>query len=158
MSYETTEVPVSRSQEGIRKLILSRNGGKVAFVSDPPKEGFEAIVEIDGNPYKIRIAGECRTAPEQKWRKTRGGHTIAKETTDKSKRDFSEKEERRIWRVLYYHMKAVFESADSGVMELRELMLPYLVTANGETIAEQIVPKLAQAMQGNSARLLGSGR
>ena len=37
MSYESTQVPVSRSQEGIRKLIMSRTGGKVAFISDPAR-------------------------------------------------------------------------------------------------------------------------
>lgn len=157
MAYDDTQVTVPRSQEGIRKLLLGRKGSKVAFVTDPPREGFEAVVLIDESPYKIRIFGECRPAPETKARR---GSSSQKATTEKFQRDFLDKEERRIWRVLFYHLKSVFEAADSGVMEFRSLLLPYFVTSSGETIAEQIIPKLEQAVaQHNGAvRLLGTGR
>lgn len=155
MAYETTEVPVSRSQEGIRKLIMGRKGGKVAFITDPPQEGFTAIVEIDSLPYQIRLLGICREAPEQKMRTWKGRNVGTKDTTDKYRQQYREAEERRIWRVLYYHLKGVFEAADSGVMEFRELMLPYIVTKSGKTIAEQLLPKLNEAIQQNPARLLG---
>lgn len=157
MSYETTEVPVSRSQEGIRKLIMSRRGGKVAFVSDPPREGFTAVVEIDGLPYQIRLLGVCREAPQEKARMYRGRKIATKDTTDKFHQKFTEGEERRIWRVLYYHLKSVFEAANSGVMEFRELMLPYIITKSGRTIAEQIIPHLSEAIERNPARLLAAG-
>jgi hypothetical protein len=66
-----------------------------------------------------------------------------------------EQEHRRIWRVLFYHLKSVFEAADSGVMEFRELMLPYIVTKSGMTVAECIVPQLAKNIELNPARMLG---
>ena len=154
MAYESTEVPVSRSQEGIRKLIMSRKGGKVAFISDPPAEGFEAEVQIDGLPYRVRLMGQCRPAPETK----ATAYRRAKETTDKFREDWRTKEERRIWRVIFYHLKSVFEAADSGVMEFRELMLPYLVTENGETIAQRLVPNLPSVIMGNPARMLAAGK
>lgn len=157
MAYENTEVPVSRSQEGIRKLILGRRGGRVAFVSDPPREGFTAIVEIDGLPYQIRLMGTCKDAPQEKARMYRGRKISTKDTTDKFRVKFVEAEERRIWRVLYYHLKSVFEAAESGVMEFRELMLPYIVTKSGQTIAEQILPRLAEVIEHNPSRLLASG-
>lgn len=143
MAYEGTEVSVSKSQDGIRKLIMGRKGSRVAFVTDPPREGFEAMVLIDTNPYQIRIYGTVRLAPSNK-------------RTEKQRNDFLSQEERRIWRVLFYHLKSVFEASDSGVMEFRELMLPYIVTANGQTIAEQIIPKLAQAINQNPARMLNA--
>jgi hypothetical protein len=59
--------------------------------------------------------------------------------------------------VLFYHLKGIFESADSGVLEFRELMLPYIVTKSGRTIAEQLVPRLADAVSLNPARLLEAG-
>lgn len=140
MAYEKTEVPVARSQEGIRKLIMSRKGGKVAFISEPPREGFAAFVEIDAVPYQIRIFGTCRPNPVHR--------------TVKQQESFRQAEERRIWRVLFFHLKSVFEAADSGVMEFRELMLPYIVTKSGRTIAEQIVPNLSKAVEMNPARML----
>jgi hypothetical protein len=154
MAYENTEVPVSMSQEGIRRLIMSRKGGKVAFISDPPSEGFTAVVEIDGLPYQIRLMGVCREAPQEKERKYKGRTVATKDTTDKFRQQFQQGEERRIWRVLYYHLKSVFEAADSGVMEFRELMLPYIITKSGRTIAEQLLPHLAEAIERNPSRLL----
>ena len=156
MAYESTAVPVSRSQEGIRKLIMSRKGGKVAFISDPPREGFQAVVDIDGLPYQIRIFGVCKDAPQQKVRRRNGRSIGTKGTTEKAQEQFRATEERRIWRVLYYHVKSVFEAADSGVMEFKELMLPYIVTKNGLTIAENLLPNLANAIESNPARLLGA--
>jgi hypothetical protein len=152
MAYEATEVPVVRSQDGIRKLIMQRKGSKIAFISDPPREGFQAVVEIDGLPYLFRIFGILRPAPMKKNRTYRGSY----QTTEKQREDFRISEERRIWRVLYYHLKSVFEAADSGVMEFRELMLPYIVTSSGKTIAEQIVPRLSEAIEHNPARLLNA--
>jgi hypothetical protein len=153
MAYEGTEVPVSRSQEGIRKLVMGRKGGKVAFITDPPREGFSAVVEIDGLPYQIRIFGVCREPVKNCNRSYRG----STELTAKQIFDFQSSEERRIWRVLFYHMKNVFEAADSGVMEFRELMLPYIVTKSGMTISEQLLPNLAKAIESNPSRLLGAG-
>ena len=153
MSYESTQVPVSRSQEGIRKLIMSRKGGKVAFISDPPREGFSAVVEIDGLPYQIRIFGVCREAPQQKNRTWKGRNIGTKDTTERFQEQYRADEEKRIWRVLFYHVKSVFEAADSGVMEFRELMLPYIVTKSGRTIGEQLLPMLDKAIEHNPARL-----
>lgn len=143
MAYEGTEVSVSKSQDGIRKLIMGRKGSRVAFITDPPREGFEALVVIDGSGYQIRIYGTARTPPANK-------------KTAKQQGDFLSQEERRIWRVLFYHLKSVFEASDSGVMDLRELVLPYIVTSSGQTIAEQILPRLAQAINQNPARMLNA--
>ena len=152
MAYEGTEVQVSQSQEGIRKLIMARKGGRVAFITDLHREGFTTIVEIDGAPYQIRIFRVCREPQLKRQRAYRG----SKEMTAKQIEAFQVSEERRIWRVLYYHVKTVFEAADSGVMEFRELMLPYIVTKSGQTISEQILPMLSQAVERNPARLLNA--
>ena len=157
MSYEQTEVPVSRSQEGIRKILMGRQGSKVAFISDPPFEGFEAQVTIEALPYRIRIMGVCKEPPQTKTRKYMGRTLGNKDTTDKFREDFRTTEERRIWRVLFYHLKSIFETADSGVKELRELMLSYIITNDGRTIAERILPELHKAIAVNPMRLLTSG-
>lgn len=140
MAYEETSVAAAKSQDGIRKLIMGRKGSKIAFISEPPREGFQAVVMIEDDPYQIRVFGECKTAPSKK--------------TARLAAKFQEQEERRIWRVLYYHLKAVFEAADSGVMEFREIMLPYIVTKSGMTVAESIMPNLKEAIQSNPARML----
>lgn len=148
MAYEHTEVPVARTQEALRRILQAHKGFGLAVISeqdpqgkDPGLEGFQAKVLIDSLPYVIKIMAKVKAAP--------------KYSSDRQKGLFREQEERRIWRVLYYHMKSVFEAADSGVMEFRELMLPYIVIpSTGRTIAEHILPKLAQAMAGDPSHLL----
>ena len=131
MAYEKTQVPVMQSQSEIKKLVMGRGGTGVAFISHPPNEGFEAMIPIEGVTYKIRIVAQ----------------------TPVNSRDI-ERDTRRIWRVIYYHMKSVFEAAASGVMEFREMMLPYIVTRDDKTVGQHILPKLEAALAGRPDRLL----
>ena len=135
MAYEKTSVPIERSQAVIRNLIVRHGGAGVAFVSQPPVEGFHCMLAIEGKTYQIRIQAEVPT-----------------NTKD------ADQDQRRIWRVLFYHLKSVFEAADSGVLEFRELILSYIVTRDGQTIAQRILPVLDQAIETNPARLLPGPR
>ena len=155
MAYQSTTVSVVKSQDGIRRLIMARAGSKVAFISDPPREGFEAIVQIDGVPYRVRIMATVKEALLTK--KFRNRHFGERMTTERFKQQWIESEARRIWRVLFYHLKSVFEASDSGVMEFRELILPYIVMKNGGTVADSLVPRLTELIQMDSGRLLMSG-
>jgi hypothetical protein len=130
MAYEGTQVAVPKSQDKIRQMLMRHKGGSVAFISDPPLEGFQAIVQIDGKSYSVKIMAKVR-----------------------EKRDL-EQECRRIWRVLYHHIKSIFEASDSGVMEFREMMLPYIMTVDGRTVGEHIIPVLDKAIAGRPDRLL----
>jgi len=65
-----------------------------------------------------------------------------------------EQEQRRVWRVLFYHLKALFQAADSGVLTIEELILPYVVTHDGRTIAEHVLPRLHEAITQNPMLLL----
>ena len=125
MAYESTEVPMAKSQEGIRKMIYGHKGTGVSFVSQPPREGFEALMMINQLAYRIRIMATCKV---------------------KYSRNDKEQEERRVWRVLYWHLKAIFESADSGVIDIRDVILPYVVTPDGRTLSERILPKLEEML------------
>ena len=150
MAYEHTTVAVSKTQEGLRSLLRTHKGFGLAVISeqdpagkDAALEGFQAKVMIDNVPYVFKIMAKVK-AP-------------SRYASDRQKSDFREQEERRIWRVLYYHMKSVFEASDSGVMEFREMMLPYIVNPKtGKTIAQYILPQL-DAMLLDPSRLLTEG-
>ncbi len=122
MAYDDTDVPVARSQESIRQMVMAHKGTGVMFVSQPPSEGFEALVTLKDRAYHIRITAKCRSKgrPEQ--------------------------EQRRVWRVLFYHLKALFQAVDSEVLTIEELILPYIVTYDGRTIAEHVLPRLQEAV------------
>lgn len=152
MAYDNTAVPVARSQQMLRELLLKHEGSSVAFVSDPPNEGFHARVPIDGVTYTIRVMATMR---EVKAKQIKGRHYMGRWIPPRTDTQEREQECARIWRVLYYHMKGIFEAADSGVMEFREMMLPYVVTKDGKTVGEHIIPRLEAAIT-NPARLLGA--
>jgi hypothetical protein len=150
VAYEKTKVAVSKSQEQLRKLIMAHKGFAFAAVSERSngfnntinQEGFHAQVMIDGKPYAIRIMAAMKSPPRY--------------SSDNQKVAFTEQEERRIWRVLYYHLKSVFEAADTGVMEFRELMLPYVVVGDGRTIAQHVLPRLDEYVSGSKQLTAGS--
>jgi hypothetical protein len=148
MAYEQTMVPVSRSQEAIRKLILQNGGTGIAFFSQPPTEGFEAYVQIDGKPYRIRLQAECKA--EAKRRRRRWG------SPPKPPADPFEQDCKRVWRVLYNQMKSIYESSRTGVVEFRRLVLAFIVTKDGLTVGDHILPELDLAVSGRPERLLPS--
>lgn len=151
MSYESTSVSVSKSQDELRKLLLRHEGSSVAFVSEPEREGFQAMVPIDGKLYHVRIMAKMRYCEPKN---IKGRYYRGRYIPPRTVHDEREAETRRIWRVIYYHVKSVFEASDSGVMEFRELILPYVVTKDGQTVAEHILPKLDAALSGRPDRLL----
>ena len=143
MAYETTEVAVSKSQEAIRKLIYAHKGTGVMLISRPPSEGFEAFVEIEKTPYHIRIMATTRTVRNTGYK---GAYEKA-----------IEQENRRVWRVLYWHLKAMFEAADAGVIDVRNIIMPYVVLKDGLTLADHVRPHMAELMTMDTSRLLGRG-
>ena len=130
-------------------MILENGGTGVAFVSQPPMEGFEAMVAIDGATYKIRISAEVKT-PEKKRRRRYGVYKSDVQRMDDAAR--------RVWRVLFFYLKSVYEASNSGVMDFRQLVMPYVVTKDNRTVGEHILPNLAKAIQGNPERMLPAPR
>ena len=155
MSYETTEVPVWKSQGEITRLVMSKGGSGIGFMTAPPREGIEARVAIQGADYVVRIWALCREAPAKR---RMGNRSWPEPTTAAWRAQFAEQERRRIWRVLYYYLKNAFECADSGVVELREILLPHIVMPDGATIADHILPRMAEAVSGAPGRLLPEAR
>lgn len=146
MSYDDTKVPISQSQEGIRQLVYRHRGTGVSFMSKPPHEGFEALVTMMEQSYHIRVMAVCKAVDE---------HTVqGKKRPPNVMTDLRTQEVRRVWRVLYFHLKAMFEAADSGVIAIEDIIMPYIVTPDGRTIAEHIAPRLAELRGATHDKLL----
>ena len=148
MAYDTTVVAVSKSQEAIRKLIYAHKGTGLMLISRPPNEGFEAFIEIEKLPYHVRVMAVCK---DQK--RDRNGYMRSASSLEKA----IDQENRRVWRVLYWHLKAIFEAADSGVIDIRNVIMPYVVLKDGLTLSDHIRPKMDELMNMNPERLLGAG-
>ena len=150
MSYDTTKVPISQSQEAIWRLIYSHRGTGVSLISQPPREGFEALVTITDMPYRIRVMATCaKVDPLTSQGKRRAPAVIE---------ELRQNEVKRVWRVLFWHLKAMFEAADSGVIDIRDVIMPYVVTRDGRTLSEHIIPQMERAMIDDPARMLVDGK
>jgi hypothetical protein len=145
MAYDKTEVAVSKSQDGIRKLISTHQGTGVMLISRPPHEGFEAMVTIEKMPYHLRVMAVCKDVSKDRngWKRS-----------DSSLATATEQETRRVWRVLYWHLKAMFEAADSGVIDVRSVIMPYVVLKDGRTLAEHVIPRMPDLMRLESTERL----
>lgn len=122
-----------QSQAEIRKIVYAHKGTGISFMSRPPREGFEALVTMGDQAYHIRVMATMKKGNNR------------------------ESEERRVWRVLYWHLKAMFEAADSGVIAIEDIIMPYIVTPDGRTIAEHVAPKLAEMREFTHDKLLTAG-
>lgn len=136
MAYEWTTVPVAKSQESIRGLIYGHKGTGINIISRRPQEGFEALITLNDGPLHIRVMATCKPTKTDQLR---------------------EQEERRVWRVLFYHLKAMFDATDSGVINILDVIMPYVVTSDGRTLSEQITPKIRELQTLNTEKLLTAG-
>lgn len=148
MAYNETQVPVSQSQEAIRRLIYSHKGTGLMLISEPPREGFEGLVTIDGMAYRLRVMARSKEVERHS--------SQGRRRTDNVMQELREKEIRRVWRVLYWHLKAMFEASDSGVIDIRDVIMPYVVMHDGRTLSEHIVPRMTELMTMDASRLLAA--
>jgi hypothetical protein len=70
----------------------------------------------------------------------------------------SAQEERRRWRALHLAIKAKLEIAKEEIETFDEVFLANIVTYDGQTVGEQLVPQLKAVLSGQSAiKLLSDG-
>lgn len=141
MAYENTDVSVQRSQQDVTTLLLRNGCTGYSMVYRPPATGVEFEVAIKEQRYVVRVSAAIVDPPTTM--KHRHSHRDVPISVD-ARAKWVEQEQRRIWRVIFFHLKDVFECAASGVMDLRDLLLPHIVGADGRTMAEVIVPQLAK--------------
>ena len=121
--YQGTNVPVSRSQTMIEKMLQSHGAVKIHFFKDLEKDevilAWERKFILDGKPVVQPLA-----------------HHI----------EFRDKKEAQVYRALYYHLKAKFEAVDFKIVSFEEEFLPYFVIkfpdGSSGTIAEYFIPEL----------------
>jgi hypothetical protein len=133
---EGTSVPVSRSQEELRSLVLRVEARRVAIIEDPDSAAF--AFEASGRTIRFRIALPQDAPPTGGGRRRSG--TAAQEAI--------RAEHRRRWRALVLVVKAKLEAVASGVETFEEAFLAQIVLpGTGRTIAEQLIPQLAAAYE-----------
>jgi len=137
-AYATTTVPVERSQGEIRKLLVSHGVERLAFGEERDDTGQRwAMVTFQGGIHAVRLRVPLKLVDERtvmaKYQRARS------KTRDDIRNELYAQEERRIWRVLAWNLKARLVAVEEGVETFEEAFLAHLLDPrSGRTIYEHL--------------------
>lgn len=145
-AYSGTVVNWTNSQSAIVKMLEKRGISESRFTNLADRFVLEFRVVENGiaKPIAVRIVVpyQIKDADEKKF----------------------EKERNRLYRVLFYHLKAKFVAIDSGLTEFMEEFMPHLVIAdkhgNSSTMGEALLPQYKNSLESGEQpefKLLPSG-
>lgn len=138
MSYETTTVPVEKSQGQIRKLLADAGASRMGFAEERGGDGIRrALVQFAIGVHAVRLMVPLKVVDERAVRQKAGrAHT---KSTDQVRDELYAQEERRIWRVLAWNLKARMVAVDEKVETFEEAFLAHLLNPlTGRTIYESL--------------------
>lgn len=134
---EQTQVPVDRSKSEIERLLQRYGATEIASGWKAEK----ALIQFRMNERIIRFVlplpavGDFTQTPSGRRRRAgTGAVTSAWEQACRQR-----------WRALALSIKSKLESAESGIEEFETAFMGQVVMPNGRTIAEQILPTIADA-------------
>jgi hypothetical protein len=133
-----TAVPVDRSKQQIEGL-LAKHGAEGFHT------GWQAATSDDPGWDAVEFLWKTRTIRFKLARPKATGYRPNQTAIDQKNR--------QRWRVLHLVIKAKLEAVDAGVAIFEEEFLPFIVTGDGRTVAEHLVPRLV----GGGQLLLGDG-
>lgn len=137
-SYASTTVPVERSQGEIRKLLIRFGCDRLAFGEERDEAGQRwAAVTFQAKLYAVRMKVPLKIVDERtvsaKYQRARS------KSRDEVRDGLYEQEERRIWRVLAWNLKARMVAVEEGLETFEEAFLPHLLDPQtGRTIYEHL--------------------
>jgi hypothetical protein len=137
-AYATTTVPVERSQGEIRKLLSGAGASRLAFAEERTEDDRRwAAVQFVIGAHAVRLRVPLKLVDEREVAaKARRAHT---RTADEIRDGLYEQEERRIWRVLAWNLKARMVAVQEEVETFEEAFLAHLLDPRtNSTIYEQL--------------------
>jgi len=150
MAYaEDTEVSVERSQAEIQKLLT--RAGATKFMTGFDENQAAIAFMLRGKMFRFVLPLPDRK--EQRfWRQGRWN-------TPHSDNDLAfkrwEQECRSRWRALALAIKAKIEAVSIGLTTFEQEFLAFLVTDNGQTVGDRIIPQIEEAVKsGNAPKFL----
>lgn len=141
-----TGVSTEKSRAEIEKILGRYDASRFAYMNDAE----QAMIAFEIKEKRIRFV---LPLPEKdQFSRTPGGRRTRKAD---SQYKAWEQACRQRWRALALAIKAKLEWTETGIVTIEEEFLPYIVTGNGKTVAEILMPQLNQLyMTGKIPRLL----
>jgi len=144
-----TDVPVERSRAELETILHKHGATSIGMLRD--QAGVVLVFEMSGRRIKQSIANPDPAQYQLTDKRQRRSPEAVKAAV--------EAELKRRWRALVLIIKAKLELVASGGSTFEVEFLPHVLLPNGETVAEAMLPRIAQAYQtGSMPRLsLGAG-
>jgi hypothetical protein len=133
---ERTDVPVDKSKREIEQLLVKAGASSVATLIEGTTRcavGFK----LDGRGYRFMVPMPLPHEID----KTPTGY----KRTAEAMRNAREQGIRQRWRALALILRAKLEAAQSGITALEIELLPYAILPGGRSVAEDVLPRLAEA-------------
>lgn len=136
MAYETTTVPVERSQAQLRKLLQAYGADSFKFGEGHINGQRMATVAFAIRGHRVRMRVPLRTAD---YAMVRAAASRSRRPADETRVTLAEREAKRIWRVLSWNVKARMEAVQEGIETFEKAFLAHLLDERtGQTIFEQL--------------------
>lgn len=147
-AYTGTSVSVDKSMGEVMSLLHKRSVSGMQWT----REGLRSTLRFRwkssaGVELCARFTLDVRPPPAPRGR----------QLSSKQLADVYAQEERRLFRVLVYFLKNLFEAVDGGLLTLEQALLPYLEDSTGQTVGELLAPRLALLAARPLALALGPG-
>jgi hypothetical protein len=138
MAYESTSVPVERSQSEIRKLLAKHGCGRFAFGEERDDIGQRwAAISFTYGGHAVRMRVPLKLVDERSVKAK--AERAYRKTADEIRDEMYEQEEKRIWRVLSWNLKARMVAVEENVETFEEAFLAHLVDQQtGRTIYQSL--------------------
>lgn len=138
--YQDTAVSVERSKEAIRRSLRAAGSLGVQFDEewgDEPKYRVRFIwpLEVDVGDGEVRIEHQVvrlEVRPLPPVRGVRSGWKVD-----------VEQRERQAWRGLAHYLDSTIKAAEFGLIRFEDIFLSFIESANGQTVGEVLIPRLA---------------
>lgn len=146
IAYKTTAVPVERSKQAIRDLLIK---GGVRGVQFTEEFGTGAInlrfaKEVDGNLRTVNVTMKIPDPPAVK--RARRRYRTSKGYVTKTEEDRRRQLERATYRALHYWLKSQFEAVQFGLLSFEDIFLSHfewVVDGKRTTVGRFILPRIS---------------
>jgi hypothetical protein len=147
LAYKTTSVPVERSKQAIRDLLIKSGVRGVQFTEEfnSGAVNLRFAKEINGNLRTVNVTMKIpeppvskRGGPRRRW--TGGGYVTT--TTEDRRRQL----ERATYRALHWWLKSQFEAVEFGLLSFEDVFLSHfewVIDGKQTTVGRFILPRIS---------------
>lgn len=163
MAYQTTKVPIARSQEAIRKLLMNFGVRGIQMSEDFESRqiNIRFAKEINRNIRTVNVTMTIPEAPQPKRRRS-VSYRSGKMVYGKLQNERQEQMARATYRALHDWLKAQFVAVEYGLLTFEDVFLSHfewMIDGRMSTVGELVKPRLDSPMltAGNDEDIVEEG-